>query len=112
MGLTLNTDDQHVYWIVGSSEGYHLYKAPMMTEDTSVEIEPITVAKLPHTTMQGPLCYFSDHLLWLQDNRNAVICDLNGQNAAVITGIRLNGLNVVAVRDTEIRDAHGKLLAK
>lgn len=49
--------------------------------------------------MQGPLCYFSEHLLWLQDDRNAVIGDLSGQNTAVINGITLSGLYMVAVMD-------------
>jgi len=47
----------------------------------------------------GPLCYFGDHLLWLQDDRNAVIADMSGQNTAVISGTRLCGLNMVAVLD-------------
>jgi hypothetical protein len=47
----------------------------------------------------GPLCYFGDHLLWLQDDRNAVIADMNGQNTAVISGTSLSGLNMVAVLD-------------
>jgi proto-oncogene tyrosine-protein kinase ROS len=49
--------------------------------------------------MQGPLCYFSEHLLWLQDDRNAVISDLSGQNTAVINGITPSGLHMVAVMD-------------
>lgn len=47
----------------------------------------------------GPLCYFGDHLLWLQDDRNAVIADMSGQNTAVISGTRLSDLNMVAVLD-------------
>jgi len=47
----------------------------------------------------GPLCYFGDHLLWLQDDRNAVIADMGGQNTAVISGTRLSGLKMVAVLD-------------
>lgn len=49
--------------------------------------------------MQGPLCYFSEHLLWLQDDRNAVIGDLSGQNTAVINGITLSSLYMVAIAD-------------
>lgn len=57
------------------------------------------VSALQHPNMQGPLCYFSEHLLWLQDDRNAVIGDLSGQNTAVINGITLSGLYMVAVMD-------------
>lgn len=47
----------------------------------------------------GPLCYFNDHLLWLQDGNNAVISDMNGQGAAVISDSGLSGLYVVAIID-------------
>lgn len=109
MGVTMNMDDRHLYWIVRSSEGSTLYKAPMMDARTiDLNIDPFPVANLQHPNMQGPLCYFSDHLLWLQDNRNAVIGDLDGQNAAIISGIGLSGLNMVAVRDTNTHTAfHG-----
>lgn len=104
MGLTLNTDDRHVYWIIRSNEGSNLYKAPMADSNgvTTEEIEPIKVSSLQHPNMQGPLCYFSDHLLWLQDNKNAVIGDMTGQNAAVISGTSLSGLNMVAVMDNNL----------
>lgn len=48
--------------------------------------------------LQGPLCYFSEHLLWLQDEVNAVIGDLSGQNTAVINEIT-SSLHMVAVMD-------------
>lgn len=54
---------------------------------------------MQHPNIQGPLCYFSEHLLWLQDDRNAVIGDLFGQNTAIINGITLSGLRMVAVMD-------------
>lgn len=57
------------------------------------------ISALQHPNMQGPLCYFSEHLLWLQDDRNAVIGDLSGQNTAVINGITLSGLHMVAIMD-------------
>lgn len=57
------------------------------------------MSALQHLNIQGPLCYFSEHLLWLQDDRNAVIGDLFGQNTAIINGITLSGLRMVAVMD-------------
>lgn len=57
------------------------------------------VSTLQNPNVQGPLCYFSEHLLWLQDDGNAVIGDLSGQNTAVINGITLSGLHMVAVMD-------------
>jgi hypothetical protein len=60
----------------------------------------------------GPLCYFSEHLLWLQDDRNAVIGDLNGQNAAVISGTSLSNLNMVAVLDPVLHHYPSKYATK
>nr|CAD7427324.1 unnamed protein product [Timema monikensis] len=100
MGLTLDMDRQAVYWIVRSYEGSKLYQAPTAEMiPTGQKVEPIMVSSLQYKNIEGPLCYFNDHLLWLQDDRNAVIGDLSGQNAALISGMSLSGLNVVAVTD-------------
>ncbi|XP_021913370.1 proto-oncogene tyrosine-protein kinase ROS isoform X3 [Zootermopsis nevadensis] len=103
MGLTLDVDRRAVYWIVRSYEGSTLFQAPTAEEiPQGEEIYPIKEMSLQHSHMQGPLCYFGDHLLWLQDDRNAVIGDLNGQNTAVISGTSLSGLNMVAVLDSAL----------
>ncbi|XP_078041242.1 receptor protein-tyrosine kinase sevenless isoform X3 [Augochlora pura] len=101
MGLTLDTENRYVYWIVRSYEsGSIVYRAPTSERiPMSHKIVPEKVSALQHPNMQGPLCYFSEHLLWLQDDRNAVIGDLSGQNTAVINGITLSGLHMVAVMD-------------
>ncbi|KAL0113614.1 hypothetical protein PUN28_012637 [Cardiocondyla obscurior] len=101
MGLTLDTENRYVYWIVRSYEsGSIVYRAPTSERiPMSQKIIPEKVSALQHPNMQGPLCYFSEHLLWLQDDRNAVIGDLSGQNTAVINGITLSGLYMVAVMD-------------
>ncbi|XP_012264218.2 proto-oncogene tyrosine-protein kinase ROS isoform X2 [Athalia rosae] len=101
MGLTLDTENKSVYWIVRSYEsGSVLYRAPTSERiPMNQEIVPEKLSALQHSNMQGPLCYFSEHLLWLQDDRNAVIGDLSGQNTAVINGITLSGLQMVAIMD-------------
>ncbi|OAD52465.1 Proto-oncogene tyrosine-protein kinase ROS [Eufriesea mexicana] len=101
MGLTLDTENRFVYWIVRSYEsGSIVYRAPTSERiPMSRKIVPEKVSALQHPNMQGPLCYFSEHLLWLQDDRNAVIGDLSGQNTAIINGITLSGLHMVAVMD-------------
>ncbi|XP_076667958.1 receptor protein-tyrosine kinase sevenless isoform X2 [Andrena cerasifolii] len=101
MGLTLDTENRYVYWIVRSYEsGSIVYRAPTSERiPMSHKIVPEKVSALQHPNMQGPLCYFSEHLLWLQDDRNAVIGDLSGQNTAIINGITLSGLHMVAVMD-------------
>jgi len=53
------------------------------------------------------LSYLSDHLLWLQDDRNAVVADLNGQSAAVISGMALSGLHTVAAWDPDLHRIPG-----
>ncbi|XP_029040729.2 proto-oncogene tyrosine-protein kinase ROS isoform X2 [Osmia bicornis bicornis] len=101
MGLTLDTENRYVYWIVRSYEsGSIVYRAPTSERiPMSHKIVPEKVSALQHPNMQGSLCYFSEHLFWLQDERNAVIGDLSGQNTAVINGITLSGLRMVAVMD-------------
>ncbi|XP_061926816.1 proto-oncogene tyrosine-protein kinase ROS isoform X9 [Apis cerana] len=101
MGLTLDTENRFVYWIVRSYEsGSIVYRAPTSERiSMSHKIVPEKISALQHPNMQGPLCYFSEHLLWLQDDRNAVIGDLSGQNTAIINGITLSGLHMVAIMD-------------
>ncbi|XP_072751260.1 proto-oncogene tyrosine-protein kinase ROS isoform X2 [Anoplolepis gracilipes] len=101
MGLTLDTENRYVYWIVRSYEsGSIVYRAPTSERiPMNHKIIPEKVSTLKDPNVQGPLCYFSEHLLWLQDDTNAVIGDLSGQNTAVINGITLSGLHMVAVMD-------------
>ncbi|XP_006571432.2 proto-oncogene tyrosine-protein kinase ROS isoform X4 [Apis mellifera] len=101
MGLTLDTENRFVYWIVRSYEsGSIVYRAPTSERiSMSHKIVPEKISALQHPNMQGPLCYFSEHLLWLQDDRNAVIGDLSGQNTAIINGITLSGLHMIAIMD-------------
>ncbi|XP_018353318.1 PREDICTED: proto-oncogene tyrosine-protein kinase ROS isoform X2 [Trachymyrmex septentrionalis] len=101
MGLTLDTENRYVYWIVRSYEsGSIVFRAPTSERiSMNQKITPEKVSALQHPNMQGPLCYFSEHLLWLQDDRNAVIGDLSGQNTAVINGITLSSLYMVTITD-------------
>lgn len=50
-------------------------------------------------SVPGPLCYFDSHLVWLRDDRYAVIGDMRGHNSAVLSGMSLSGLNMVTVMD-------------
>ncbi|XP_014482097.1 PREDICTED: proto-oncogene tyrosine-protein kinase ROS isoform X2 [Dinoponera quadriceps] len=101
MGLTLDIENKYVYWIVRSYvSGSIVYRAPTSEKiPMSQKIVPEKVSALHVPNLQGPLCYFSEHLLWLQDEINAVIGDLSGQNTAVINGITLSSLYMVAVMD-------------
>ncbi|RZF32704.1 hypothetical protein LSTR_LSTR004132, partial [Laodelphax striatellus] len=100
MGLTLDVDHQGVYWIVRSYEGSTLFHAP--TADClkiGEEIQPLKVSSLQHPNMQGPLCYFDNRLVWLRDDHNAVIGDMQGQYTAALSGLSLSELSVVSVMD-------------
>lgn len=100
MGLTLDMEKQMVYWIVRSYKGSTLFREKMAQHlQPGVAPSPIRVSNLQKPNMLGPLCYFSDHLLWLQDDKNAVIGDMTGQNTAVISGMSLSGLTMVSVLD-------------
>lgn len=96
-------DYKYVYWIVRGSEGSNLYKAPMAgyLENNSNLAEEM-VSNLQKPNMQGPLCYFNNRLLWLQDNKNAAISDLNGKNVAKISGKSMSGLTMVSIVDSAL----------
>ncbi|KAK9499087.1 hypothetical protein O3M35_003599 [Rhynocoris fuscipes] len=100
MGLTLDTSARDVYWIVRNYEGSTLFKANMAEgKIVGNEVVPIKIALIQYPDIQGPLCYFDEHLLWLRDDRNAVIADLSGANTALLTSLSLTGLHVVTVVD-------------
>lgn len=103
MGLTLDNEQETVYWIVRSHEGSTLFKQKMAQHlPLSGSHVSIKVSSLQKPNMQGPLCYFDEHLLWLQDDKNAVISDMNGQNAAVVSGNSLSGLSMVSILDPSL----------
>ncbi|XP_075227577.1 receptor protein-tyrosine kinase sevenless [Lycorma delicatula] len=103
MGLTLDMDRRGVYWIVRSYEGSTLYRAVMADElKLGEEVEPQKISSLQYPNMQGPLCYFDDHLVWLRDDHNAVIGNMEGQYSAVLSGLSLSELSAVAILDTAL----------
>lgn len=98
MGLTLDMDNERVYWIVRSFDGSSLISAPMVgtVDERLVRIEEF---KLSEKSIQGPLMYFSDRLLWLQDNHTIVISNMTGKNLAYIKNKELSGLKAFSVID-------------
>lgn len=100
MGLTLDVDSKFVYWIVRGSEGSNLFRAPMAGYSTN--IQAVKVSSLQKPNMQGPLCYFHKRLLWLQNDRNAAISDLQGKNIAAISGTSMSDLTLVSVVDSSL----------
>ncbi|KAI4460354.1 tyrosine-protein kinase receptor [Holotrichia oblita] len=112
MGLTLDIDHQYVYWIVRGSGGSNLFRAPMAGSDITKGKLEEKVTSLQKADMQGPLCYFNNRLLWLQDDENAVISNLEGRNVAVINGKSLSGLNMVHVMDSTLNSLPGSFNIK
>ncbi|GJQ85805.1 sev [Trypoxylus dichotomus] len=102
MGLTLDIDHQYVYWIVRGSGGSNLFRAPMAGSNAAKGKLEEKVTSLQRADMQGPLCYFNNRLLWLQDDEHAVISNLEGRNVAIINGTSLSGLNMVHVMDSTL----------
>ncbi|XP_043482361.1 proto-oncogene tyrosine-protein kinase ROS isoform X2 [Leptopilina heterotoma] len=98
-GLSLDLENRFLYWIIRSYENVSiLYRAPTSEKlPMNQKIVPEKISILEYTNIQGPLCYFSQHLLWLQDDRNAIIGDMKGQNTAVINGITLSGLHMTSI---------------
>lgn len=104
MGLTLDMDQHSVYWIVRTSDGSNLFRAPMAgSKHFKLDQKPTKVSTLQKSNMEGPLCYFNYRLLWLQDDKNAVISDLQGRYIASISGKSLSGLNMVYVMDSSLQ---------
>ncbi|KAF5278624.1 hypothetical protein FQA39_LY00666 [Lamprigera yunnana] len=100
MGLTLDMHRKMVYWIIRGSEGSNLFRAPMVGSfPPDIKPTPESISSLQKPDMQGPLCYFNNRLLWLKDDKNAVISDLMGKNIANIQGKELSGLTMIFVMD-------------
>jgi len=64
MGLTIDVDMGHVYWLVRSNQKAVLYKANLMTDANINTISGTieTVGQLKETNVRGPLVYFNDRL--------------------------------------------------
>ncbi|RZC34249.1 proto-oncogene tyrosine-protein kinase ROS, partial [Asbolus verrucosus] len=101
MGLTLDINDKFVYWIVRGSEGSNLFRAAMAGYSNE-KITAEKISSLQKPNMQGPLCYFHKRLLWLQDEKNAAISDLEGKNIATISGKSMSDLTLVYVVDSSL----------
>ncbi|CAH0553544.1 unnamed protein product [Brassicogethes aeneus] len=103
LGLTLDMDNKYVYWIIQGSEGSNLFKAPMAGywPDKVIKAERVYTLKKPN--IQGPLCYFHNRLIWLQDDKNAAISDLTGKNVATVSGKSISDLNMVYIIDSSLQ---------
>lgn len=95
MGLTLDIDNQILFWIVRGYDGSSLFSAPMPGNSNFSMQEYI----LKEKNLQGPLTYFSDRLVWLQDEHTIIISNMTGKNLAHIRNQKLSGLKSFAVID-------------
>lgn len=97
IGLTLDLDNERIYWIVRNFDGFIMSSAPLSNKWKPGE--KITTVKLIEGPPYGPLTHFSDRLMWLHDNYTLTIGDVNGQNLAKISNSKLKGLRAVSVID-------------
>lgn len=97
IGLTLDLDNERIYWIVRNFDGFIMSSAPLSNKWKPGQ--KITTVKLQEGPPYGPLTHFSDRLMWLHDNYTLTIGDVNGNNLAKITNSKLRGLRAVSVID-------------
>ncbi|XP_074649999.1 proto-oncogene tyrosine-protein kinase ROS-like [Tubulanus polymorphus] len=85
LGLTLDLQDEQLYWIVKSYEGALLYTAPMNSgraAKTNSQVKQIGTLKA--VSRMPMLHYYSNRLFWLNGEDEAVISDETGSNPAAI----------------------------
>lgn len=103
MGLTLDLINQFLYWIVRSYQGSSLFSAKLIGEWPEENDSGIVETKLEEKNLNGPLTYFSDRLVWRQENKSLsstiVISDVNGENLAYFDNNKLIGLTCIVVID-------------
>lgn len=98
MGLTLDLDNENIYWIVRSFSVSSLFSAKLV--DLWIGNEPVIVETiLEEKSLNGPLTHFSDRLVWRQDDKTIVFGDMGGKNLAYMENTNLIGLTCLAVID-------------
>ncbi|KAG1702093.1 Proto-oncogene tyrosine-protein kinase ROS [Nymphon striatum] len=102
MGLTLDFDQNKVYWMVRSYEGASLYQASLAGDVNSPVDSVKLVSILPVNNVIGPVWYFSDRLYWLHDVRGIMISDMDGQNVSTVHGYGTKGPKAFAVIDPRL----------
>ncbi|XP_039452249.1 proto-oncogene tyrosine-protein kinase ROS isoform X4 [Culex pipiens pallens] len=96
IGLTLDMDNERVYWIVRSISNSELFSAHMAGTGTGKISSMVTV--LSDQSPRGSLTHFSDRLLWLQHDE-VVVGDLQGKNLAHIKNQKLSGARAFTIID-------------
>ncbi|XP_077293792.1 receptor protein-tyrosine kinase sevenless [Arctopsyche grandis] len=98
MGLTVNLKGKVLYWIIHGYEGSNLYRAPTadrLTKNSKISAE--LISSVSNAATLGPLCYFSDRLIWLQDDTHAIISDITGRNKAKLNSSSMTNVNTIAI---------------
>lgn len=66
------------------------------------------ISSLSKSAAQGPLYYFSERLIWLQDDKHAIISDVYGQNKAKLNSSFMNNVHTIAVVDPNLEIIPGE----
>lgn len=99
MGLTLDLDEQNIYWIVRSYQGSSLYSAKLLDLWINDAEPDVIKTNLEERSLNGPLTHFSDRLVWRQDDKTIVFGDMDGKNLAYFKNDKLTGLTCIMVID-------------
>ena len=105
MGLTLNFDQNLIFWILRSYDGVALYSASLAVRGNAEYVSQTVkfVGQLSESHLRGPLSYYSDRMFWLEEQQNhALISEVNGENFAVLKGMGLNDINTLTVVDPSL----------
>ncbi|XP_045523257.1 proto-oncogene tyrosine-protein kinase ROS isoform X2 [Pieris brassicae] len=109
MGLTADLENKWLYWLVRSYDGSELHRA-VTADKISLSPNEVTgtlVSRLSGTATLGPLCYFSERLVWVQDASRAVVSDLAGKYTAEL----IPRVHVIAVRDPTLHANSESIIA-
>lgn len=99
IGLTLDLDEQNIYWIVKSYQGSSLHSAKLRDLWVGDGEPEIVETKLEAKSLNGPLTHFSDRLVWRQNDTTIVFGDMDGKNLAHFRNDKLAGLTCIMVID-------------
>ncbi|GAB6030941.1 hypothetical protein CHUAL_007766 [Chamberlinius hualienensis] len=89
IGLTLDSSNHLIYWIVWGFNGAELHKAPTAsyylfstTNGSSLRLPDQFKPLKEENLMNGPLRYFSNRLLWIYNDTVALVSSTNGTHVA------------------------------
>uniref|UniRef100_A0ABM0M5Y8 Proto-oncogene tyrosine-protein kinase ROS-like n=1 Tax=Saccoglossus kowalevskii TaxID=10224 RepID=A0ABM0M5Y8_SACKO len=84
IGLTLNFDDDKLYWFVHTSLGLQLYQSDLAHRSVHLVATVKKLFLVNSSTMTPALHYYSNRLFWLNEYHHVVISTLSSDDIAVM----------------------------